>query len=175
LEPSVARVAFIAAAAWVSGLACIVVAAWHAGTVSRRRSPGVEALVERVRAAGEGGFAAAELRELRSEAERGLAFVGLLPRSLTRVALTTGTALGVLVLAAGGGDMAVKVVGALGAFAGGAVGTIGALLFGQRASGVARKAREEWRAHLREVERRVAGESSEPERPFSDRHGVDRG
>src|SRR5262245_46516178 len=117
----------------MSGFACVIVSVWHVRTIRRRRSPGVEALVERVRAAGEGGLRAAELRELRGDAERALAFATLLPRALTRVALTTGTALGVLVLAAGGGAMSVHVVFALIAFVGGAAGMMGSALFGQQA------------------------------------------
>lgn len=157
------RAASIAAAAWMSGLACVVVSVWHARAIERRRSPGVEALVERLRAA-EGGVLAAELRELGADAARSLALASLLPRALTRVALTTGTALGVLVLAAGGGAMSVHVVFALLAFAGGAAGMLGSALFGQQAKAKAVTARAEWRLHLREVERRLGAETSSSNR-----------
>ncbi|HEY3496163.1 MAG TPA: hypothetical protein VGK73_15800 [Polyangiaceae bacterium] len=150
-----ARVGSIVVAAWTSGLACVAIAFWQARTIERRRSPGVEALLDRVRAAGE-GFAEVELRELGSEAERSLALAQLLPRSLTRVALTSGTALAVLVLAAGGGPVVLHVTGALVAFSGGAVGMAGSALLGQRARAAASVAKAEWRSHLNEVRRRIS-------------------
>ena len=148
------RVVCIVIAAWTSGLACIGVSIWHTRRVERMRSPGVATLLERAREAGEADFARAELRELGSEADRALALAHLVPRSLTRVALTSGTALGVLVLATGGA-LGLHVIGALLAFAGGALGTLGSAIFGQRAKAVAHVAKAEWRTHLREVERRI--------------------
>jgi hypothetical protein len=164
LDESFARVASIAVAAWVSGLACAVVSGWHARRVARHRSPGVDALFEQVRAEA-GGFGRAELRELAREAERALSLATLLPRSLTRVALTTGTALGVLVLAVGGAAPTLQVAGALLAFAGGAVGTMVSVFFGQRAKSLAATARAEWKRHLREVEHRLETQNSAPGGP----------
>jgi hypothetical protein len=162
LDPALLRVASIAGAAWMSGLACVLVSFFHLGTIRRRRSPGVEALCERVDAAGGVGFMTAELRELAADAERGFALAALLPRALGRVALTSGTALGVLVLAAGGAAPALSVAGAIAAFAGGLAGMLGSVLFGQQAKALAITARAEWRAHLREVERRLTPERSTP-------------
>jgi hypothetical protein len=165
LDPTVLRVASIAAAAWISGLACACFAAFHARSLARRRSPGVTALLEQLRHAGGTDFARAELRELGAEAERAFSLANLLPRSLTRVALTSGTALAVLVLASGGGAMPTHVVGALLSFAGGAAGTLATVLFGQQAKATATAARAEWRAHLKEVERKLAAETPTLSRP----------
>jgi hypothetical protein len=125
----------------------------------------VAPLLARVRDAGGPAFARAELRELAAEAERAFSLANLLPRSLTRVALTSGTALGVLVLAAGGGAMPTHVIGALLAFAGGAAGTLGTILFGQQAKTTSATARAEWRAHLKEVERTLNAENPTGSRP----------
>jgi len=51
--------------------------------------------------------------------------------------------------------MSVHVAFALVAFAGGMAGMMGSALFGQQAKTLAITARAEWRAHLREVERRL--------------------
>jgi hypothetical protein len=88
----------------------------------------------------------AELRDAQREAERALSLATLLPRSLARVALATGTALSLTTLARGlplaGPEL---VIGAAGGFVGGFVGMIGCTAFGRQARTLATELRQSWK------------------------------
>src|SRR5688572_29101407 len=102
MDGSLAVVMSLVAAAGACSLACAVVSARHLARLRARRSPGVPALVTRAgEAAGEGEPPELQLLELAeelAEAERALGLATLLPRSLARVALASGTSLAVFAL-----------------------------------------------------------------------------
>lgn len=167
------RVASLAGVAMLTSTACIVVAVWHARRVASRASPGVAVLLRELRegAAAPGGmeFARSELSSRQLEAERALTLATLLPRSLARIALASGTALALLQLtiAADGRTMS-SVVGALAAFAAGLFGSIASAWFGREARERARTARAEWKRHVLEADRQLKREEEATQ-------GVDRG
>jgi hypothetical protein len=144
----------------VSGAAFALVTAHHAKRMERFACPGAPALVDRARKAAadappdsRDAFARLELDLIRGEATRRLALATLLPRGMTRIAMTTGTAFAVLALARYGKDgITVATVGACMAFAGGAVSASMAAWFGRRASAAAETARREWKRALKLAE-----------------------
>jgi hypothetical protein len=123
----------------------------------------VDALVRELRqgAAAPGGlaFARSELSSRQAEAERALTLATLLPRSLSRIALASGTALALLQLTtAGEGRTMSSIVGALAAFVAGLFGSMTSAWFGRQAREHARTARAEWKRHVLEADRRLARE-----------------
>jgi hypothetical protein len=173
VDSSIVRVASLAGTAWLTTSACIALAVWHARRVRARASPGVDALVRELRegAVGPGGleFARSELSSRQAEAERALTLATLLPRSLARIALASGTALALLQLTiAGEGRTMSSIVGALAAFVAGLFGSMTSAWFGREARERARTARAEWKRHVLEAERRLEGEELAAQR-------VDRG
>lgn len=153
------HVASLAGVAWLVSFVCIAIAAWHARRVARHASPGIEALLRELEAgaAAPGGveFARSELASRRTEAERALTLATLLPRSLARIALASGTALALLQLTAGEGHRMSSIVGAVVAFVAGFFGSIVSAWFGREARERARTARAEWPRHLLEADRRL--------------------
>lgn len=173
MDPSILRVASLAGAAMLASGACIAIAMWHARRVVSRVSPGVETLLRELRegagAPGGSEFARSELSSRHVEAERALTLATLLPRSLARIALASGTALALLQLTiAGEGRTMSSVVGALAAFSAGLVGSMGSAWFGREARDRARTARAEWKRHVLEVDRALKREEEAKQR-------VDRG
>ena len=173
MDSPILRVASLAGAAWLASFACVAIAAWHAQRVRHRASPGVDALVRELRdgAAAPGGvdFARSELSSRRIEAERALTLATLLPRSLARIALASGTAVALLQLTTAGEARTMSsIVGALAAFIAGLFGSVTSAWFGREARERARTARAEWKRHMLEADRRLKREEEEPQR-------VDRG
>ena len=154
--------------AWASALACAALAGWHVKKLERLSCPGAKALVERARAAAkeapvEQRRAAerAELADVRAEASRALALATLVPRGMARIALASGTALGVLVLArqAGGAGLP-PVAGAVLAFAGGVAGSALSAAFGRRARERAAVFRARWKAEMARAEAELSSAES---------------
>lgn len=96
----------------------------------------------------------AELDEERREAERALSLAVLLPRTLARISLATGTAAGLTTLARGlplaGPEL---VAGAVGGFAGGFVGMMMCAAFGRQAKSLADQLRQGWKRVAEAVDR----------------------
>jgi hypothetical protein len=158
MDGSLAVVMSLVGAAGACAVGCSVMSTRHLARLRARRSPGVPELVARAeRAAGDGEpreLRLLELAEELAEAERALGLATLLPRSLARVALASGTSLAVFALLQRGSvPLAVAVGGALVAFACGAMGASACGVIGRRAREEARTAREEWRRHFREASR----------------------
>jgi hypothetical protein len=173
VDASIVRVASLAGTAWLTSLVCVALAVWHARRVRERASPGVDALVRELRDAGTapGGveFARSELSARQADAERALMLATLLPRSLARIALASGTALALLQLtAASPAGMMSAIVGALAAFAAGLFGSLASAWLGREARERARTARAEWKRHALEADRRLQREEEATQ-------GVDRG
>jgi hypothetical protein len=149
LEPLTLRAFGFAAGGWLSAIACVAAAAWHVRRLARRAPPAIEEVRARLGQAGslaDRELVRAELREDQREAERALSLAVLLPRSLARVALATGTALSLTILARGlplaGPEL---VLGAGVGFLGGFVGMMGCTAFGRQAKSVAFELRQSWK------------------------------
>jgi hypothetical protein len=158
MDGSLTIVASLVAVALAGTAACAVASARHLVRLRARRSPGVPELLRRAeRAAGEGAPDELKLMELadeHAEADRSLALSTLLPRSLARVALASGTSLALLILMQRGSvGTAVAVGAALAAFVSGAVGASVCGVLGRQARELARAAGEDWRRHFREASR----------------------
>ncbi|HEX5101728.1 MAG TPA: hypothetical protein VFV94_19585 [Polyangiaceae bacterium] len=157
MEPLTLRALGFAVGGWLSAGACVVASAWHVRRLARRAPPVVDEVRARLRQAGspaERDLYRMELREDQREAERALSLATLLPRSLARVALATGTALSLTTLARGlplaGPEL---VAGAAGGFVGGFVGMLGCAAFGRQARSVAVELRQRWKRVHELVER----------------------
>jgi hypothetical protein len=156
MDGSIVVVASLVGVAVVCAAGCAVLSVRHVVRLGARRSPGVaELLLRAERAAGEGASNELKLLEIveeHAEAERAFGLATLLPRSLARVALASGTSLSLLVLMqrANVGTL-VAVSSALAAFISGAVGAGVCGVVGRQAREVGRTARDEWRRHLRQV------------------------
>ena len=144
----------------MSGGAAAFVALRHANKVEALVCPGAKALVERAReAAGDAppesrdALARLELAVIRDEATRTLLLASLVPRSMARIALASGTAFAVLALATYANDDArAATVAGFGAFAGGIFGSAASAAFGRRARASAEAARREWKRALKLAE-----------------------
>jgi len=157
LEPLTLRAFGFAVGGWLSASACVAASAWHVQRLGRRAPPAADDVRARLGRAGspaERELLRAELHEDHREAERALSLATLLPRSLARVALATGTALSLTTLARGlplaGPEL---VLGAAGGFVGGFVGMIGCTAFGRQAKSVAAELRQGWKRVLEVAER----------------------
>jgi hypothetical protein len=164
MNGSLTLVALLVGVAVVGAAGCATVSAMHLARLRARRSPGVPELLRRAeQAAGEGApneLRLMELVDLHAEADRALALATLVPRSLARVALASGTSLALLVLmqrATVGTPAAVSA--ALAAFASGAVGAGVCGVLGRQAREVGRTGREDWRRHFREASRAFGAEA----------------
>jgi hypothetical protein len=158
MDASMIAVVGLDAVAATCAAACGTVSAMHLSRLGARVSPGVPELLRRAeQAAGAGApkeLALMELADQHAEADHWLSLSTTLPRALARVSLATGTSLSLVVLiqraTLGTGG---AVVGALLAFACGAIGASACGIFGRTARERARTAREEWRRHFREAAR----------------------
>lgn len=154
MDATALRAATLAMTAWIVALVCAGASAWHVRNMRRWRSPGVDALVQTARAESSSvAFARSELEQVARDAERRLSLGTLLPRSLARVALASGTAVAILLLAVVRRDLPTSVPAALAAFVGGLVGSLVSATFGRQAKAVAADSRSEWRRHLAEAKR----------------------
>jgi hypothetical protein len=156
MDGSLVVVASLVGVAVVSTSTCAIASARHLARLDARRSPGVaELLVRAEQAAGAGAANELKLMEIldeHAEAEHGFRIATLVPRSLARVALATGTSLALLVLMQRGAVGTLVAVGAaLVAFASGAVGAGVCGVLGRQAREVARAGREEWLRHVRQA------------------------
>jgi hypothetical protein len=156
MDGSLVIVASLVGVAVVCAAGCAAVSARHVARLGVRRSPGVPELLARAeRAAGEGASSELKLLEIveeHAEAERAFGLATLLPRSLARVSLASGTSLSLLVLMQRGQVGTLVAVGAaLAAFMSGAVGAGVCGLIGRQAREVARGARDDWHRHLRQA------------------------
>jgi hypothetical protein len=158
MNGSLTLVASLVGVAGVCAAGCATASARHLARLGARRSPGVPELLRRAEhAAGEGApdeLRLMELAELHAEADRALGLATLVPRSLARVALASGTSLALLVLMQRASvGTAAAVSAALAAFASGAVGAGVCGVLGRQAREVGRLGREDWRRHFREASR----------------------
>jgi hypothetical protein len=158
MNGSLTVVGLLVGVAVVCAAGCATASAMHLARIRSRRSPGVPELLRRAEEAA-GNDAPSELRlmelvDLHAEADRVLGLATLVPRSLARVALASGTSLALLVLmqrTSVGTTAAVSA--ALAAFASGAVGAGVCAILGRQAREVGRAGREDWRRHFREASR----------------------
>jgi hypothetical protein len=153
LDALTLRALGFAAAGWLGAVACTLVSAWHVRRLARHAPPTLDEV--RARMAGlaseaERAHFRIELDEDRREAERALSLAVLLPRSLARVSLATGTAFSLTTLARGlplAGPA--LVAGAMGGFAGGLIGMMACAAFGRQARSVAAELRQSWKRSSR--------------------------
>lgn len=138
-----------AAAGWLGAAACAVASAWHVRRLARYAPPSVEVVLTRgagLASETDRQLLRAELGEEQREAERALSLAVLLPRSLARVSLATGTAFSLTTLARGlplAGPA--LIAGAVGGFLGGLVGMTACAAFGRQAKAVAGELRQRWK------------------------------
>jgi hypothetical protein len=134
--------------AWLAAAACVSLSAWHVRRLGRYRPPSrteLRARLETPETATPDAALEDELRERAEEAERALAFATLLPRSLARISLATGTALALTSLARGIGTGATRVPAGAIEFAAGFTGMIVCTIFGRQAKVLAQELRQGWR------------------------------
>ncbi len=143
-------------AAWVAAGLCVFLSARHVRGLSRHAAPGRAELAARLQAltgAEQRAELKSELRERAEEAERALALATLLPRSLARISLATGTAIALTSLAKGLGSGLTRVPSGLLEFAGGFAGMVACSYFGRQARDLATEIRLGWRAASKVVSR----------------------
>jgi hypothetical protein len=142
--------------AWLAAGACVAVSAWHLRRLSRFRAPARATLNAELAAATgpEREKLEEELRERADDAQRALGLATLLPRSLARVSLATGTALALTSLAKGIGSTAALVPTGLVEFIAGFTGLTGCSLIGRQAKVLAGEMRLGWREALKLAERK---------------------
>jgi hypothetical protein len=164
LDPLTLRVLAFSAASWVSAVSCSVASAWHVRRLTRHDPPSLDEVRVRLAKAsseGEAQSVKSELREERTEAERALSLATLVPRSLARVALASGTALALTSMASGLGQSGpLLVAGAAAGFAGGFVGMIACTAFGRQAKGRATEMRRHWKRASEAAEQWTPGKAS---------------
>lgn len=157
MEPVALRVVAFSAAGWVSAALCAAVAGWHVRRLARHAPPELDAVraeLERAGSERERDVFRFELHERRAEAERALSLAALLPRSLARIALASGTALALTSLAkelpfAGPALVAGATVGFVGGFA----GMVACAAFGRQAKSLATEMRQHWKQVSRVADR----------------------
>jgi len=154
MDPSLLRVGSLVGVALLLAVGCAVASALHLRRLRQHRSPGVAELVAQAeRAAGSTDpvdMVLGELSEAMADADRAFDLATMLPRSLSRVALASGTSLGILVLLAGrGAEGGIAFAGALVAFTAGMVGAGVCAVLGRAAREEARTARAKWRRDFR--------------------------
>jgi len=157
LDALTLRALGFAAAGWLGALACTVASAWHVRRLARHAPPSLDEVRARsltLATDADRQLFRAELGEEQREAERALSLAVLLPRSLARISLATGTAAGLTTLARGlplaGPEL---VAGAVGGFAGGFVGMMVCATFGRQAKSLASALRQRWKRVVEAVDR----------------------
>jgi hypothetical protein len=149
LDPLVVRVLAFSSAGWLSAAVCAFAAGWHVRRLARHAPPPVEAVRKELARAGsdaEREMFRADLHERHAEALRALSLATLLPRSLARIALATGTALALTSLAKELPFAGPEVVaGAAVGFIGGFVGMMACTGFGRQAKSLAAEMRQHWK------------------------------
>lgn len=151
--------AWLAAGAWLTALACVAFASRSLERTRRFSCPAVPELVAEVKSAapnaeGQLDLARAELADRVAEATRALSMATFVPRGAARVSLAAGTAFAVLELSVHvGASPAAGVIGASAAFVGGAAGAAAAASIGHRARRWAAEQRTLWVRTQRGAER----------------------
>jgi hypothetical protein len=163
MESEVAGAIPLAAVSWLVTCGSGVLAWRHGVRMRGLCSPGAAELASRARSqAGDGASGAelhAEVLALRADAERALGLAVIVPRSLSRICLSSGTAFGVLALIRAGEGGLGMVVGGVAAMVGGLFGAGLCAHFGRQASAVAREARGSWRRDARLAQGVLGGEA----------------
>jgi hypothetical protein len=139
-------------AAWLAAALCAALSARHARRLSRHAPPERAELSARLHSLTSPEDRArlrSELRERAEEAEQALALATLLPRSLARISLATGTAIALTSLAKGIGTGFTRVPSGLLEFAAGFTGMFACSFFGRQARETATEIRLGWRAILK--------------------------
>jgi hypothetical protein len=139
-------------AAWVAAALCVFLSARHVRRLSRHAAPGRAELASRLQAltgAAQRAELHSELCERAEEADRALGLATLLPRSLARISLATGTAIALTSLAKGIGSGLTRVPSGLLEFAAGFAGMVACSYFGRQARALATEIRLGWRAALK--------------------------
>jgi hypothetical protein len=155
-------VAWLAAGAWLTALACVAFAASSLKRTRRFSCPAVADIVADAKGAarnaeGELAVARAELADRVTEATRALSLATFAPRGAARVSLAAGTAFAVLELSVHVGvSPGAGVIGASAAFVGGAAGAVAAASIGHRARRWAAEQRTLWVRTQRNAERELA-------------------
>jgi hypothetical protein len=149
LDAVAVRVLAFSAAGWVSAAICVGAAGWHVRRLRRHAPPSLETVAGELARSGsetEREAIRAELRERRADAERALSLATLVPRSLARIALASGTALALTSLAKQIPFAGPALVGAAGiGFIGGFAGLLGCTAFGRQAKSLATEMRQHWK------------------------------
>lgn len=142
--------------AWFAAGACIGLSAWQLRRLARHRAPTRATLTAELAAAtgDERARLEEDLRERADDAERALGLATLLPRSLARVSLATGTALALTSLAKGIGTAAALVPAGVVEFVAGFAGMTGCTLIGRQAKSLAGELRLGWREALKLAQRK---------------------
>jgi hypothetical protein len=152
-------VAWLAAGAWLTALACVAFASRSLKRTRRFSCPALPEMVADAKSAArnterELDVARAELADRVAEATRALSMAAFAPRGAARVSLASGTGFAVLELAVNVGVSAsAGVVGASVAFVGGAAGAAAAASIGHRARRWAAEQRTLWVRTQRSAER----------------------
>ena len=153
MEPVAVRVLALSSAGWVSAALCAAAAGWHVRRLARHAPPPLETVRAELARSGsdaERALFRTELHERRAEAERALSLATLLPRSLARVALASGTALALTGLARELPFAGPELIGAAAVgFVGGFVGMIACAAFGRQARSLALEMRQHWKQVMR--------------------------
>jgi hypothetical protein len=142
--------------AWVAAALCVFLSARHVRRLSRHAAPGRAELAARVQAltgAEQRAELQAELRERAEDADHALALATLVPRSLARISLASGTAIALTSLAKGLGSGLTRVPSGLLEFAAGFAGMVACSYFGRQARDLAAEIRLGWRAAIKLVSR----------------------
>nr|UXE44734.1 hypothetical protein Hi04_10k_c3120_00036 [uncultured bacterium] len=164
MDPLTPRLLPLAAAGWLAAALCAGVAASHLRRLSRHAAPPLEEVRGRLaRAANdaERALARSELLQDAAEAQRALSLAVLLPRSLSRISLASGTALALTTLARGVSHAGPPLpLGALLAFTGGFAGMIACAAFGRQANALASEMRQHWKRVTRAVEQWTPAKTS---------------
>ena len=132
--------------------ACVGLSARHVRKLARHRPLSPPELTARLQALGlpeERARFQSELKEQADEAERAVALATLVPRSLARISLASGTAIALTSLAKGLGSGLTGVPGGLIEFAVGFTGMVVCSYFGRQARELATEVRLGWRAALK--------------------------
>jgi hypothetical protein len=157
LDPLLVRVLTFSAGGWLSAGVCTLASARHVRRLLRYAPPSVDEVRARLASAGsesERGSLVLDLREQRAEAERALSLATLLPRTMARVALASGTALALTSLAHGLPTAGPALTaGAAVGFAGGFLGMVSCSEFGRQAKGRAGEMRQNWKRAAETAER----------------------
>jgi hypothetical protein len=156
LDPLTPPLLTLAVVGWIVAAVCAAIAARHVRRLSRHAAPPLDEVGARFARAPNQAAAALDRSELlqeAAEAERALSLAVLLPRSLSRISLASGTALALTTLARGISRAGPSLgLGALVAFIGGFVGMMVCAAFGRQARSLAAEMRQHWKRVTKAVE-----------------------